>query len=376
MRHVIFAFLFIAIVLVSSSCQDTKNHTVVHIDLNESHSEPSIKIEQIILLETSDEALIGEIHKIRHYKGNYYLMDLLISKNLFLFDSLGGFISSLQRGKGPGEVEHFNEFFIDEVKDLVYVYDYPQNIHVYDLRLNYLYSEIHKDLRIRSAELLNSDILIINWPRMPSAGNSCNFGLYSLYDLSKKRYLNSFMELNENLISVVNSSPISVFNDRILVSKTFDNSLYVVNIEESVELIKPQKTFYFDFGRLAITEQDIIAGVSTTYAKSRMGEKIVPFYSLSENENYISFNFSLFGQDNFMIYSKETGKYYYSADLFNADLLPISRLNNALSPSRFLAFAQPENIIQFANANNSYELPGGVSILDNPCLIIFSLVEN
>lgn len=103
-------------------------------------------------------------------------------------------------------------------------------------------------------------------------------------------------------------------------------------------------------------------------------EQIIPLET--SDEAYISFNFSLFGQDNFMIYSKETGKYYYSADLFNADLLPISRLNNALSPIRFLAFAQPENIIQFANAKNSYELPGGVSILDNPCLIIFSLVEN
>ncbi len=371
MRYVIFAFLFFTTVLALSSCQD-KKYTAVHIDLNGSHSHPSIEIEQMICLETNDEVLIGDIHKVRYHKGKYYVMDRLVSKNLFLFDSLGGFVSSLQRGRGPGEIENFNEFFIDEVNDLVLVYDYPETMHVYDLHLNYLYTDIHEDLRIRSAELLNSDTLIINWP----TGNRDSLELYSLYVLSEKRYLTSFMHINDNLALMANIFPISIYNDRILLSKTFDNFLYTIKLKGPMELIQPRKEYFFDFGRLAITEQDLIAGFTPTFEKSHMGERIVAFYSIAENSDFISFSFTLSGEINFMIYSKETGKYYYSADLFNADLLPASRLNNALSPNRFLAFAQPENIIQFANLNNSYELPGGVSILDNPCLIIFSLVEN
>lgn len=370
-RSAIYVYTFLYTFLVLSSCQEN-NYSTVHIDLNGTHSQPSIEIEQMIFLETNDEVLIGEIHKVRHYKGKYYVMDLFVSKNLFLFDSFGEFITSLQRGSGPGEIEHFNEFFIDEVKELVYVYDYPEKIHVYDLYLNYLYSETHEDLKIRSAELLNSDTLILNWPR----GNSDSLELYSLYVISEKRYLTSFMHINENLTSIANSSPISVFDNRILLSRTFDNFLYSIKLEEPMESIQPQKEYYFDFGHLAITEQDLISGVGATYDKSRMGEKIVPFYSISENAKFISFNFSLFGVDNFMIYSKETGKYYYSADLFDAGLLPVCRLNNALFPNRFLAFAQPENIVQFENANSSYKVPEEVSVFDNPCLIVFSLEEN
>lgn len=370
-RNIVSAFLFFATVLALSSCQD-KKYTTVHIDLNETHSLPSIEIEQMICLESNDDILIGDIHKVRYHMGKYYVMDRLVSKNLFLFDSLGSFVSSLQRGRGPGEIEHFNEFFIDELNDLVYVYDYPEKIHVYDLYLNFLYSEIHEDLRIRSAELLNGDTLIINWP----TGNRDSLELYSLYVLSEKRYLTSFMHIKDNLALMTNIFPISIYNDRILLSKTFDNFLYTINLKGPTESIAPREEYYFDFGRLAITEQDLIAGFTPTFEKSHMGERIVAFYSIAENSDFISFSFTLFGEINFMIYSKETGNYYYSADLFDAGLLPVCRLNNALSPNRFLAFAQPEDIAQFENANSSYTVPEEVSVFDNPCLIVFSLEEN
>lgn len=370
-RNTVFSLLFFITVLALWSCQD-KNYFTVHIDLNEPHSHPSIEIEQRICLESNDEALIGDIHKVRYYKGKFYVMDLLVSKNLFLFDSLGGFVSRLQRGRGPGEIEHFNEFFIDEANELVYVYDYPQKLNIYDLELNFLYSEVHEDLKIRSAEMLNSDTLIIDWPR----GSNDSLELYSLYVLSEKRYLTSFMNVNDNLTLMGNIFPISIFNERILLSKTFDNFLYTINLEEPVEFLQPQKEYYFDFGRLAITTEDVYAGFKSTFDKSHMGERIVAFYSIAENSDYISFSFTLSRDVNFMIYSKTTGKHYYSADLFDAGLLPVSRLNNALAPNRFLAFAQPEDIAQFENANSSYKVPEEVSVFDNPCLIVFSLVEN
>jgi len=369
-RNLLASFLILILVMALHSCQD-KNFSTIHIDLDEQHSQPSVVIEQVIFLESNDDALIGDIHKVRYHNGKYYVMDLLVSKNLFLFDSLGGFLSSLQRGRGPGEIEHFNEFFIDKANDLVFVYDYPSIIHVYDLYLNFLYSEIHEDLRIRSAELLNSDTLIINWPT-----NSDNLELYSLYVLSEKKYLTSFMHINENLALMGNIFPISIYNDRILLSKTFDNFLYTINLDDPIEYLEPRKEYYFDFGRLTITKQDISAGFTPTFDKSNKGERIVAFYSIAENSNFISFSFTFYRNVNFMIYSKATGKYYYSAALFDAGLLPVCRLNNALSQNRFLAFAQPDEVIQFQNADSTFLVSEEVSVFDNPCLIVFSLVEN
>jgi hypothetical protein len=374
--QIIFVILFLITVLILCSCQD-RNYSVVRIDLNETCGQPIVEVERIICLETNDDALIGEVHKIRYHKGNYYVMDLLVSRNLFLFDSLGNYVASLQRGRGPSEVEYLTEFFIDEVNDYVYVYQpFAEELNVYDLQLNFLYSEIHENLKIRRAELINSDTLLINWPKKSGSGKSEIYELYSLYVLSEKRYLTSFMNINESITSLGPTFPISVHKGRVLLSKSFHNFLYTINLEDPMESLEPKKEYYFDFGRLAISEEDLNTKVSSIFDKSRAGKKIVPFYSISENANYISFNFSLFGKDNFMIYSKETSKYYYSADLFDAGLLPVSRLNNALSPNRFLAFAQPEDVVQFANANSNFVVLEEVSVFDNPCLIVFSLVEN
>jgi len=359
------------IILYLSSCQE-KDYSTAYIDLNVSFDLPLIDIEKIVCLETNDEALIGDIHKIRYYKGNYYVMDLFVSKNLFLFDSLGGFITKLQRGRGPGEIQHFNEFFIDEENELIYVYDYPNKINVYDPNLIFLYTEIHEDLQIGCAEMLNSDTLLINWPR----GDEDNLRLYSLYVLSEKRYLNDFLDINKNLTSLKTVFPISLHEGRILISRTLDNHLYTINIEDPVELLQPRKEYYFDFGHLAITEKDLLAGVNATFDRSHIGERIIAFYSLSETTSFISFSYTFLRAINFMLYSKESGKYYNSANLFEAGLLPICKLNSALSSNRFLAFANWEQIVEFDEKSRINQQLGQVSDMDNPCLIIFSLVEN
>ncbi|MBN2818553.1 MAG: 6-bladed beta-propeller [Bacteroidales bacterium] len=75
---------------------------------------------EFIPLETNDEALLGDVLKIRKHKGFYYLYDN--TGNLFRFDTEGKFMNRIGAiGNGPEEYNTITDFTIDMKNDLVVV---------------------------------------------------------------------------------------------------------------------------------------------------------------------------------------------------------------------------------------------------------------
>jgi hypothetical protein len=77
-----------------------------------------------IVLETNDEALIGQINSFRIYDGHIYIMDKYSAKTLFVFNMEGRFVRKIGRlGMGPGEYSGISDFAINTDKKEIYLLD-------------------------------------------------------------------------------------------------------------------------------------------------------------------------------------------------------------------------------------------------------------
>lgn len=367
---ILFAVLFLG------SCNFNNNNEIL-VNISMPLPIPEIIIDHIAFLETNDQSLIGEIHRIEYFKDRIIILDLRVSRNIFVFDSKGSFISALQKGRGPAEVMYPTEFFIDKAREHIIVYDYnDKSLKTYDINLNFIKHESHLDLNIRNALLLNSDTLLVNWPAYADGDKMDKFLLYHLYSISGKQYLRSFMPIDADLISIIPEYPISISDEKVLFSKTFDNSIYSLELEDL--FAKPDIEYQFSFGDLTIQPSDMAQGYMSVFQASWLGKKIVPFHGISKQDGFFSFNFSLYKKDNFIIYSKQSGSTYYSENLFQGGLIPECKLNGSVGNGQFLAFANPIMVSQFLFENQKYkifEVNSQFDSFSNPCIMLFTLIE-
>jgi hypothetical protein len=361
--------LLMLIFLSLYSCKENDYQTI-NIDLNQARPNVEIVIDNVIPLETDTTSLIGDIERIRIFNNQYYILDKWHARNIFVFDSVGNFISKLAQGNGPGEVIWPIEFLINTLNNSILVYDLiTRNLMYYDLHLNHQKSEYFEDLNLSKAEFLTPYHILINSPIINDSIDELSYVNYAIYDLDKKKYISKFFPIKTELVGLTYASPISIVNGRVLFIAPFDNYLYTLENGEYKKAIK------MDFGRYNITKADIEMGMDYIFAQARTGQKIIPFQVISEND--ISLAFSIFsGKVNFIIYTKESGKTIISDTLFENGILPLCKLQYAFGLNKYLAIVQPEDMIRFNNENkivNEYD--ERLDELSNPCLIIFSIKE-
>jgi hypothetical protein len=333
----------------------------------------TIQVDTLIILETNEPSLIGEVFKVVQFNGMFYVLDILVSKNVFLFNKDGQFITSLSKGKGPGETIDPVDVFIDRRREVVMVWDQgKRELLTFDQNLNFLNSEYYELLYIRATKFIDEDRLLVEKPNYDdNKGKQEKFLLYGVYNLRTKVYESKFFPIQRDLISLSSINPISVTPERVLFSAPFDNSLYTLEGNGYREVM------HFDFGEMGITADDINKGNRYVFSESWAGRKIIPFYSISENERYMALNFGLYGKDNFFIYSKATNEAYFSFNLVNQGLLPTCRLSGQIGEDQFIAFASPADVIEFGKINPmAASIQNEIDELSNPCIIIFSIRED
>lgn len=355
-------------------CQ-SKPYQTVEIDLFSKKVPLNIEIDRILPLETTAHSLIGDIAKVRYYDGKFYVLDRFVSRNLFLFDKDGKYITHLPKGRGPGEVLRPIEFIIDSSTESVFTWDPDTHIlSEYDLNLNFKSTEIIENLYITHAEDIGNGLWLINNPA-PRSENEIELGyfLYSIYDFGQKKYLSSFLPINRDLVNLSSTMPISVFQNRVLFSVPFSNFLYSLDDQDGG---KYREEFLFDFGSLTLNQNDVVKGINYVYEEAREGRKIIPFYGIGEIKEYISFNFSVYGRDNFLLYSKKTREAFSSEIIFQEKMLPRCRLSGSIGNNQFLAVADPEDVLRFFSEQDEIpDILSGLQSHSNPCLIVFSLRE-
>ncbi|WP_147677878.1 6-bladed beta-propeller [Algibacter pacificus] len=93
-----------------------------------------------VILETTENNLIGKVDEIKIHHDNIYILDKNISKSVFVFDIEGKFIRKIgQKGKGPGEYIRPDGFEIDKKnKELLIPNTAIRKILRYDFEGNFL----------------------------------------------------------------------------------------------------------------------------------------------------------------------------------------------------------------------------------------------
>lgn len=117
---------------------------------------PFVKSYEYLPLEINQECIIGEVNKIVHTAGRYYILDRRQQKRIYVFDEEGKFLMPIgRRGRGPGEYTHPTDFYVTE--SAVVVYDmYSHKLNYYDLVGEYIKSETLQ-YKINEVEYCASD---------------------------------------------------------------------------------------------------------------------------------------------------------------------------------------------------------------------------
>lgn len=144
MRYLFFCLLFISIGSCTTSTRKDVSYDsdIIELNLDEVKMEDSILASSIfasvkpILLETTEESMIGEIDGIQVIDSLIFILDKNIAKSLFIFNKDGSFIRKLGKlGNGPGEYLDISDFTIDKANEKIYTLDPgSEKINVYDLR--------------------------------------------------------------------------------------------------------------------------------------------------------------------------------------------------------------------------------------------------
>lgn len=128
-------FLVMILIFLFFSCNNKKK--VDYLDDYKSIVLDSLKVETNINytsifksvialpLETNDLCLIGEISQIDFTDNEIFILDMHVSKSLFVFNKKGQFLRKIgERGKGPGEYIQFSSFSIDYDRQMIFALDH------------------------------------------------------------------------------------------------------------------------------------------------------------------------------------------------------------------------------------------------------------
>jgi len=94
-----------------------------------------------IILETSDDCLIGNIDEIQVYDEYIYILDSKKAKSMFVFDLEGKFIRKIGKvGNGASEYIQVYDFTLDMLNNNIFLLDQGNRVHKYKFDGTYLHT--------------------------------------------------------------------------------------------------------------------------------------------------------------------------------------------------------------------------------------------
>ena len=144
-------FILLVIASLFCSCSNRQstislNEAAYVIDLDENQEvfipySSIFKNVQTIILETGEDCMIGNITEFQVFDGCIYILDESVAKSLFVFDMEGRFIRKIgSLGNGPGEYIKINDFTVDTENGFIFLCDYANRVHKYQLDGTYIHS--------------------------------------------------------------------------------------------------------------------------------------------------------------------------------------------------------------------------------------------
>lgn len=318
---------------------------------------------RLIRLETNKECLIGGIDKIEIIEDRIYILDKFKSKSLFCFDLKGQFLFKIHHlGKGPGEFILPEEFTVSQ--NQISIYDNFRKLKInYDINGNFI-DETKMIVSIRNVVQLDSGFALVK-PDQSYLGSENDYNLLVTdSEIGKvlKRYIPGVTK-GESIFSV--NKAFARNGDHYLFTYGFNDTIYTYENNSLKSL------FVVDFGKNKIPhELAKSSGDEIQKAFFNSDQNYIGYLTdISENDDYITCSYSKFsirGENNFILYSKENNKLYnFSKIYYHKDKFQIY-------PPKFVYNNKFVSVVayDFENESSSDLLPSG---MDNPAIALYSI---
>lgn len=363
MKHLIAIFFVILLMTCTNNTKQelSENQNVHVIDIENIDHSNNLKLSELfkdvtpIILETTQESLIGHINKIVITSDHIIILDNMISNAIFIFDKNGLFLRKLGRlGTGPGEYTSISDFCCDMLHN-VYVLDFQsQKINQYELKTGEFKKTIPLDRENGMSwfvEVFDNELYT-------------NLGFFNkeeareiLIHRNKKtgKIIDSWFDvdrysLNIDFISNNNKSPFLCKNDSSFKFKSFfmDSIMAFEN-----NRIIPFLTFTPKFKLDNVDVSNIDFDNSDFFSSLSRKNKIFDVFTYIEHEDLIIIQFFL-GLDARTIIYNQKEQETISVNFFIDDLI-YNEIENRQSYPNFLTFDQ-NGVYAWLNYDNINEL--------------------
>ncbi len=267
-------FLPVIVFLVIGSCNNPSTQkNVIPLEPTQKEKLELGKVSKIIKLETSPESSLGFITKtITDYENNRIF--LLSEFNVYIFSSDGNFISSLKKGKGPGEINMIIAISANREKQLFCVLDGSTRICIFDYNGKFVDESRLEGIYANDIQWIDSENVFLQNLRVTEKEPWFVFG----YDLSKKSIKKRFISMEGSSYPeffIITGDNFHFSGSRKLFTTTNIFGIYEFNTDDFRKIIT------FDLGRRAVPESFI--------EKTRQNNRRIYFDDDALNAGYIPY---------------------------------------------------------------------------------------
>ena len=287
------SLLFFILLSALQSCRENQESsidilpeegfTTVSVDLGKDIREGielSARIDTIIILETTEDNLIGKIGKILEYKGDFYVFDV-VRREVFVFNEHGKFKHSLgQKGKGPGEMLFPGDLYIDHHAESVVVADIQTG--------KTIWFDPQGEV-VREVALSDQPIFYINGISHRSGGNifvlnhewqNNEYGYVVRLDSESYTVAGSFLSPDTDLYGAdMNPRFLSAGKEEAYLSLAYDNLIYKL----SDSIVEPG--YRIDFGDHELSSDERAMDRYQFIEVIRSGKKVSGVFQFQKPEN-------------------------------------------------------------------------------------------
>lgn len=377
MKNKLFLVLFILYSCIRSGNYEIEIKDETQFIINEEDLSINIGVNgfidsvKYIILETTEDNIIGSVDKILFKNNKIYVLDKNISKALFIFNRYGHYLYKIDRqGRGPGEYEMINGFDLDNEFN-IYIGDLVRKtILKFDSIGNFI-SEFKTDTYFEDFCIVNNNHLLIHNAYEKGVVQSV-LGRYNLQTNKLQTILKSSNEFN--VLKYPRYTPINFYrSDSILYYyPRFTNSVLRISNSDITIPIEFENSLIPSSGFLKAIENqimefqnsDILISVGDIYENNNFiilsAVKRIPINIIFSKKTFIKYNAVTF---NSSIYLGNNRFYGTADDMF------ISIISPDLSPQNYI------KRINNSKLNDSIKnVLAKVDALDNPilCLVKFS----
>ncbi len=223
-------FNLVLLLFFTLGCKNTPNTSELFKNIDISHIENEINLSNVskrvkyVKIEDDEGKIIGSVDKIINYEDKMVLVDKSISKAVFVIDSVGHILCSIDRkGNGPGEYLDIKDVVC--ANDQIEILDRQGKIEVYDFEGNYLH-QISLDVEYGKAlcKISGKDYLVYSHGDWSKDGDIER--LFFTNEVGK--VLSSFLTTNvvSGFVNFSSGNTLWPNGEEIFVSSSLDNSIY------------------------------------------------------------------------------------------------------------------------------------------------------